>query len=253
MRIDLNADVGESFGNYSIGEDSELFRVITSANIACGFHAGDFTVMNKTIKVAKDKGVSIGAHPGFPDKQGFGRRNMALSPKEIYEMVVYQIGALQAFCHIHHLGLSHVKPHGALYNLAADDADIAMSIAQAVFDTAPNAILFGLCNSELQKAGITIGLKTAGEAFADRKYDDNGRLINRSHSNAVLTTFDDIVKQVESIVMKKQVETISGKIIEMSADTICFHGDGKNVAEIVQKTRKILEAKSVKVAPLEMI
>ncbi|WP_391207949.1 LamB/YcsF family protein [Psychrobacillus sp. L4] len=253
MRIDLNADVGESFGHYILGDDQALFKVITSANIACGFHAGDFTVMNKTVMAAKDNHLSVGAHPGFPDIQGFGRRNISMSETEVYEMVVYQIGALQAFCHIHHVALSHVKPHGALYNIAADDATIASAIAQAVFDIAPNAILFGLCNSQLLVAGNNIGLKTAGEAFADRKYDDTGRLVHRSHPNAVLTHFEDIEKQVENIVMNKQVETSSGKMIEIKADTLCFHGDGNNVVEIVQKTRKILEAKNVKVAPLEMV
>lgn len=253
MRIDLNADVGESFGNCILGEDHALFKVITSANIACGFHAGDFTVMNRTIQAAKENHLSIGAHPGFPDKQGFGRRNISMTPMEIYEMVVYQIGALQAFCHIHCVSLSHVKPHGALYNISADDEKVAQAIANAVLDTAPSAILFGLCNSELLKAGTDIGLKVAGEAFADRKYDDKGRLVHRSHPNALLTEFEDIMKQVESIVIKKQVETSSGKLIDINVDTLCFHGDGNNVAEIVQKTRKILEAKQVKVAPLEMI
>ncbi|WP_144509621.1 LamB/YcsF family protein [Bacillus sp. FJAT-22090] len=253
MRIDLNADVGESFGNYIIGEDDALFKVITSANIACGFHAGDFTVINKTIQAAKENHLSIGAHPGYPDKQGFGRRNLNMSSTEVYEMVVYQIGALQAFCHIHHVSLSHVKPHGALYNRSAEDEEIANAIAKAVLDTAPNAILFGLCNSELLKAGASLGLKTAGEAFADRKYDDKGRLVGRGQSDALLTDFKEIMEQVENIVMKNQVVTRSGKMIDINADTLCFHGDGNNVAEIVQKTRKILEAKNVKVAPLERI
>lgn len=253
MKIDLNADVGESFGNYIIGEDDALFKVITSANIACGFHAGDFTVMNKSIQVAKENHLSIGAHPGYPDIQGFGRRSISMSPNEIYEMVVYQVGALQAFCHIHNVALSHVKPHGALYNTSADDEKTANAIAKAVFDTVPNAILFGLCNSELLKAGKSIGLKTAGEAFADRKYEASGRLVHRSQSDALLTEFDDIMLQVENIVMKKQVVTSSGKIISINADTLCFHGDGNNVAETVQKVRKKLEAKNVKVAPLEMI
>lgn len=253
MRIDINADVGESFGNYVIGQDRELFKVITSANIACGFHAGDFTVMNKTVQAAKENRLSIGAHPGFPDKQGFGRRNIHMTPAEIYEMVVYQIGALQAFCRIHGVPLSHVKPHGALYNIAANDVAVAQAIAQAVFDTIPTAILFGLCNSELLHAGNMIGLNTAGEAFADRQYDDAGHLVDRSKPNALLTKLEDIVKQVELIVMQQQVKTASGKLITIQADTICFHGDGQNVAEIVQKTREILEEKNVKVASLELI
>ncbi len=170
MRIDLNADVGESFGSYTIGEDETLFDFITSANIACGFHAGDFNIMRETVELAARKNVSIGAHPGYPDLQGFGRRAIQMPPREIYNAVVYQIGALKQFCDIQGEPVSHVKPHGALYNTASIDANVAEAIAEAVYDTVPTAYLYGLCTSELLIAGNKIGLKLAGEAFADRRY-----------------------------------------------------------------------------------
>ena len=162
MRIDLNADVGESFGQFMVGEDEALFSSITSANVACGFHAGDFNVMQKTVEQAAGQQVSIGAHPGYPDLQGFGRREMMMSSREIYNAVVYQIGALKQFCDIQGVTLNHVKPHGALYNTASINRTVADAIAEAVYDTVPNAYLYGLCTSELLQAGNKIGLKTAG-------------------------------------------------------------------------------------------
>ena len=252
ITIDINADVGESFGAFSVGEDQELFKVITSANIACGFHAGDFSVMNRTVKEAKKNNLSIGAHPGFPDLQGFGRRNMIMSPEEIYEMVIYQVGALKAFCQLHHVRLNHVKPHGALYNMAAKDSSIAKAVAQATFDMEPDLILYGLCNSELIDAGKMIGLQTAQEAFADRLYDEDGQLVNRTEPNAILTTDEDIVTQVLRIVKDRQVKTKSGDSIRIHANTLCFHGDGKNVSAVVRKVRKVLEENNVRIAPLEL-
>ncbi|WP_342578166.1 5-oxoprolinase subunit PxpA [Psychrobacillus sp. FSL K6-2843] len=252
MRIDINADVGESFGSFKIGEDEELFKVITSANIACGFHAGDFTVMNSTVQEAKKNNLSIGAHPGFPDKQGFGRRNMNMSPNEIYEMIIYQIGALKAFCQIQNVQLAHVKPHGALYNMAAINSSIARAIARAVYDIEPNAILFGLSNSEIIVAGKDLGLQTAQEAFADRLYDEEGYLVSRTEPNAVLATVEDVVNQALRIVKGNEVKTKTGNIISIHADTLCFHGDGKNVSSIVKKVRMVLEENNVKVAPMEL-
>ena len=251
ITIDINADVGESFGAFQIGEDKELFKVISSANIACGFHAGDFTVMNRTVQEAKKNNLSIGAHPGFPDLQGFGRRNMVISPEEVYEMIIYQIGALKAFCQLHKVQLRHVKPHGALYNMAAKDFSIAKAVAQATFDMEPNLILYGLCNSELIEAGKMIGLQTAQEAFADRLYDDDGHLVNRTEPNAILTTDEGIVTQVLQIVKDRKVKTKSGESIRIHANTLCFHGDGKNVATVVRKVRKVLEENNVRIAPLE--
>ncbi|MED3549896.1 5-oxoprolinase subunit PxpA [Cytobacillus praedii] len=241
MRIDLNADIGESFGAYTIGEDQALFQHITSANIACGFHAGDFNVIRETVKSAKDFGVAIGAHPGYPDLQGFGRRELQMTAREIYNCVVYQIGALKVFCEIHGVPLQHVKPHGALYNAAAQKSEIAEAIAEAVYDSIPEAYLFGLCNSELIHAGQRIGLKTASEAFADRRYTEDGRLCSRLLPDAILKSFDDILGQVKEIVFNGRVKTQSGQWQTLQADTICFHGDGKNAALYSAEIRKVLE------------
>ncbi|WP_438315476.1 LamB/YcsF family protein [Sporosarcina sp. FA9] len=247
MRIDINADVGESYGPYIIGEDELLFPFITSANIACGFHAGDFNVIAYTIKKAVDHKLAIGAHPGYPDLQGFGRRNLDMTSREIYNAVVYQIGALQQFCIINNVPLAHVKPHGALYNTAAVKRDVAVAIAEAVYDTAPDAYLFGLSNSELIRAGEEIGLKTAREAFADRRYDENGFLCSRLLPKSVLQTQEEIEKQVLSIILNEEVQTSSGGIIQLQADTICFHGDGNEVSKRVESLRNLLRIKNIMV------
>lgn len=245
MRIDLNADVGESFGAYTIGEDHDLFQYITSANIACGFHAGDFNVMHDTVKKAKEKGVAIGAHPGYPDLQGFGRRNLQMTPVEIYNCMVYQVGALKIFCDIYDVPIQHVKPHGALYNTATENPAIAEAVAEAVYDTVPNAYLFGLYNSEVLKAGKKIGLKTSSEAFADRQYTDEGRLCSRLLPNAVLRTYDEILVQVNEIVFHQRVRGLSGNWIPLKADTICFHGDGAHVVQHTARIRQALEKENI--------
>jgi 5-oxoprolinase (ATP-hydrolysing) subunit A len=245
MRIDLNADVGESFGSYTIGEDGNLFEYITSANIACGFHAGDFNVIHDTVKRAKEKGVAVGAHPGYPDLQGFGRRNLQMTQQEIYNCIVYQIGALKMFCELHDVPVQHVKPHGALYNTAAENPAVAQAIAEAVYDTVPNAYLFGLCNGELIKAGRKVGLRVASEAFADRQYTDEGRLCSRLQPNAVLKTSEEILAQVHEIVFHQRVKGLSGNWVSLQADTICFHGDGANVAEHTAKIRQALEKENI--------
>ncbi|MEH7523274.1 5-oxoprolinase subunit PxpA [Bacillus sp. JJ1503] len=245
MHIDLNADVGESFGTFKIGEDQELFRHITSANIACGFHAGDFNVMEETVKRAKEYGVGIGAHPGYPDLQGFGRRALQMTAREIYNCVVYQIGALRIFCDIHGVPLQHVKPHGALYNAAAENPAVAEAVAEAVYDSSADVYLFGLTNSELIKAGQKVGLKTASEAFADRLYSDDGRLCSRLLPNAVLKSFDDIFEQVKEIIFNERVKTQSGQWLPMKANTICLHGDGDHVAHHTMLIRKALEKAGV--------
>ena len=247
MRIDINADVGESFGAFKIGEDEQLFLQITSANIACGFHAGDFNVMETTVKQAKKHGVAVGAHPGYPDLQGFGRRELKMTPAEIYNMVVYQIGALKQFCEIQGVPLQHVKPHGALYNQAAENYEVAEAIAKAVYDAVPEAILFGLSNSELIKVGKKFHLKTAAEAFADRRYTDEGNLSSRLLPNAVLRTYEEILDQVREIIFHKRMKTVSGNWIDIEADTICFHGDGQNVAQNTALIRQALEKEEIRV------
>ena len=250
MRIDLNADVGESYGQFIVGEDSELFESITSANVACGFHAGDFNVMQRTVENAAKQNISIGAHPGFPDIQGFGRRAMDMPPREIYNAVVYQIGALKQFCDIQGVPIAHVKAHGALYNMAAVNQEVADAVAEAVYDAVPHAYLYGLANGELLEAGKRIGLKTTAEAFADRRYTGEGMLCSRLLENAVLHTYEEIEQQVMDIVLNNQVKTITGETISLQAATICFHGDGENVGNYTRLVRQTLEAKAVQVSAL---
>ncbi|RIN79208.1 5-oxoprolinase subunit PxpA [Staphylococcus simulans] len=250
MKIDLNCDLGEAFGNYSFGGDHQIIPLITSANIACGFHAGDENVMYETVKLAKENGVGIGAHPGFHDIQGFGRRNMDLSPDEIYTLVAYQIGALSAFCRIHDVKINHVKPHGALYNMGARDKDIAHAIAQAVYDVDPSLILVGLSNTLLVSEAEAIGLKAANEVFADRRYEENGQLVSRKESDAVLTDTDEAIEQVVKMVKENKVIAKTGKEIELKADTICVHGDGAHALEFVSKIRERLTKEGISITKL---
>lgn len=250
MKIDLNCDLGEAFGNYSFGGDHQIIPLITSANIACGFHAGDENVMNETVKLAKEHGVGIGAHPGFHDLQGFGRRNMDLSPDEIYTLVAYQLGALSAFCRIHDVKINHVKPHGALYNMGARDKAIAHAIAQAVYDVDPSLILVGLSNTLLVSEAQAIGLKAANEVFADRRYEENGQLVSRKESDAVLTDTDEAIEQVVKMVKENKVIAKTGKEIELKADTICVHGDGAHALEFVSKIRERLTKEGISITKL---
>lgn len=250
MKIDLNCDLGEAFGNYSFGGDHQIIPLITSANIACGFHAGDENVMYETVKLAKENGVGIGAHPGFHDLQGFGRRKMDLSPDEIYTLVAYQLGALSAFCRIHDVKINHVKPHGALYNMGARDKDIAHAIAQAVYDVDPSLILVGLSNTLLVSEAEAIGLKAANEVFADRRYEENGQLVSRKESDAVLTDTDEAIEQVVKMVKENKVIAKTGKEIELKADTICVHGDGAHALEFVSKIRERLTKEGISITKL---
>lgn len=250
MKIDLNCDLGEAFGNYSFGGDHQIIPLITSANIACGFHAGDENVMYETVKLAKENGVGIGAHPGFHDIQGFGRRNMDLSPDEIYTLVAYQIGALSAFCRIHDVKINHVKPHGALYNMGARDKDIAHAIAQAVYDVDPSLILVGLSNTLLVSEAEAVGLKAVNEVFADRRYEENGQLVSRKEADAVLTDTDEAIEQVVKMVKENKVIAKTGKEIELKADTICVHGDGAHALEFVSKIRERLTKEGISITKL---
>ena len=250
MKIDLNCDLGEAFGNYSFGGDHQIIPLITSANIACGFHAGDENVMYETVKLAKENGVGIGAHPGFHDIQGFGRRNMDLTPDEIYTLVAYQIGALSAFCRIHDVKINHVKPHGALYNMGARDKDIAHAIAQAVYDVDPSLILVGLSNTLLVSEAEAVGLKAANEVFADRRYEENGQLVSRKEADAVLTDTDEAIEQVVKMVKENKVIAKTGKEIELKADTICVHGDGAHALEFVSKIRERLTKEVISITKL---
>ncbi|MED4943079.1 5-oxoprolinase subunit PxpA [Heyndrickxia coagulans] len=245
--IDLNCDMGESFGAYTIGRDEEILDLITSANIACGFHAGDPTVMRKTVRMAAEKGVGIGAHPGLPDLMGFGRRNIQISPQEAYDMTVYQIGALAAFAKAEGSTVRHVKPHGALYNMAAKDARLAEAIAEAVYDVSPDLILFGLAGSELVKAGEKAGLKTASEVFADRTYQQDGALTPRREPNALIEDRETAAKQVIRMIKEGAVTSVQGEDVSVRADTICIHGDGRQALHFAAFIRQSLEQEGIKI------
>ncbi|MCQ4087682.1 LamB/YcsF family protein [Saccharibacillus sp. JS10] len=243
--IDLNCDLGESFGAYSIGQDAKILPYVTSANIACGFHAGDPSVMRKTVQSALQAGAAIGAHPGLPDLVGFGRRNMAVSAEEVYAMTVYQIGALEALVRAEGGVLRHVKPHGALYNMAAKQTDLAEAIAEAVYRTNPALILFGLANSELTRAAERSGLVVAHEAFADRGYQADGSLMPRHLPGALIEDMDIAAKRVVQMVMERKISIGSGQHLQIHADTICLHGDGAKALAFAQRIVEACEQEGV--------
>jgi 5-oxoprolinase (ATP-hydrolysing) subunit A len=240
LSVDLNCDLGESYGLYKIGNDEEVLRHITSANIACGFHAGDHNVMMETVKMAKSHGVKIGAHPGFPDLHGFGRREMHLTPQEIYNLTVYQIGAIEAVAKACGTKVVHVKPHGALYNSATRDQVVADAVAHAVLDVNPDIVLFGLAGSLLVKAGKEKGLRVAQEVFADRNYQPDGTLTPRSQSDAMIHDTDAAIRRVLRMVKHGEIEAIDGTVIEIKADTLCIHGDEPKTLEFVVKLKQAL-------------
>ncbi|EZP76964.1 LamB/YcsF family protein [Parageobacillus genomosp. 1] len=249
-RIDLNCDFGESFGVYQLGEEEEILRYVTSVNIACGFHAGDPLVMRKTVRMALEKNVAIGAHPGFPDLLGFGRRNIAVTPEEAYAYVVYQIGALAAFVKAEGGTMSHVKPHGALYNMAAKDAALAEAIAKAVYDVDPTLILYGLAGSELIRAGKKFGLRTANEVFADRTYQQDGSLTPRSNPRAIIVDEHEAVQQVLTMVKEKRVRSLQGIDVAIEAETVCIHGDGKKAVLFAKRLYEALRKEGVVVCSI---
>ena len=238
MRIDLNADVGESFGAYAIGHDSGLMTSITSANVAAGFHAGDPGVLRATIRKAKQHGVAVGAHPSFPDLAGFGRREMKMSPHEVEDLVLYQIAAVAGVAHVEGVSLQHVKPHGALYNMAARDSALAAAIARAVAAFSPSLILFGLSGSELLTAGKAAGLRVAAEVFADRAYEPDGSLMSRKKPGAVI---HDVATVVATAVKMAT---------EGAGETICIHSDTPGADELAAQIRAALQAAGISVRPL---
>ncbi|UIO45024.1 LamB/YcsF family protein [Brevibacillus brevis] len=246
--VDLNCDMGESFGAYQLGNDQEILSYITSANVACGFHAGDPATMRKTVQMALKAGVAIGAHPGFADLVGFGRRNMEISPEEAYDLVVYQIGALQAFVRAEGGVMHHVKPHGALYNMAATRPALAESIALAIYKVNPELVLYGLAGSELTRAGEKIGLITAHEVFADRTYQQDGTLTPRSQPNAIISDQQQSLQQVIRMVCDGRVLTQQGVDIPIQADSICIHGDGAHALAFAQSIREALSGAGITIA-----
>lgn len=249
--IDLNSDLGESFGAYTIGNDKDVLQYVSSANIACGFHAGDPTVMQRTVTLALSQGVALGAHPGLPDLVGFGRRKMAVSPADAYAMVVYQVGALQAFATAQGATLQHVKPHGALYNMAAKDEALAAAIAKAVHDVNPALILYGLAGSYLITEGEKAGLQTASEVFADRTYQPDGSLTPRTQPNAMVTDEDVAIARVLRMITEGVVQAQNGQDIPVKADTVCIHGDGAKALAFAEKIKQALLAHDVAVQPFQ--
>ena len=250
MKIDLNCDLGESFGNYKIGMDEEVIKYISSANIACGFHASDPLVMVKTVSLAKESGVSIGAHPGYPDLVGFGRRNMNVAPEELKAMVQYQIGALNAFCKAAGIKMNHVKPHGAMYNMAAKDEKLAIAISAGIAEVDDSLILLGLSGSELLKAANQIGLKCANEVFADRAYEEDGSLVARTKAGAVITNEEEVIERVIKMIKEHKVKAITGKEIEIKPDSICVHGDNPKALNFVKVIRQRLLQENIKIEAL---
>lgn len=245
FKVDLNSDIGESFGSYKLGLDEEVVKYISSANIACAFHAGDPIIMENTVSLAVKEKVNIGAHPGYPDLIGFGRREMNVTKDEAKNYIKYQIGALWAFTQSHGARLVHVKPHGALYNTAATDIALARAIAEAIYEVDTNLILVGLANSELIKAGKEVGLKVANEVFADRAYNEDGTLVSRKLAGSMIHDTDLAISRVVRMVKEGKVKTINGNDINIQADTICVHGDNPQAVEFVQKIRKVLEDEGV--------
>ncbi len=247
-KIDLNCDMGEAFGAYTIAPDASIMPLITSANIACGWHAGDPHVMRQSVELALQHGVAIGAHPGHPDLLGFGRRQMGLSAAELKEYVTYQIGALAAFVRAAGGRLNHVKAHGAMYNQAAADPGLARAFAEAVAAFDDSLIVVGLANSHLLSEAKQIGLPVASEVFADRGYLPNGALMPRHLPGAVLHDPDVVAARVLTMVKAGQVEASDGSIIQLQADTICVHGDTPEAVKHLQTLRRVLADAQVEIA-----
>lgn len=244
-RVDLNCDLGEGAGS-----DDNILPLVTSANIACGFHAGGPAEMRRTVNAAIAHGVAIGAHPGLPDRENFGRMSRPITPDEAYEMVMYQLGALDGFVRAAGGTMAHVKPHGALYNMAATDPALADAIANAVRDADRGLVLMGLSGSELIRAGQRAGLATASEVFADRGYQPDGSLTPRDRPGAILTDADLVVQQAIDLVRKQRVRAIDGTDVTVHTDTICIHGDGTNAVEFARAIRRGLAEAGVTVASL---
>jgi len=247
MRIDINSDVGESFGAYSIGHDAGLMKSITSANIAAGFHGGDPSVLRETIRQAKTHGVAVGAHPGFPDLVGFGRRELNVTPKEAEDFVLYQVAAVAGVAAAEGVTMQHVKPHGALFNMAVRNAELSAAIARAVAAIDRSLILFGLPGSEILNAGRAAGLRVAAEVFADRAYEPDGSLASRRKPGSVIHDPDAVVARAVRMVKDRTVVATDGSVVQLDADTMCVHGDTPGSDHLAAKIRAGLEAAGVTV------
>ena len=250
MMIDLNSDLGESFGRYILGNDEKLIPLITSANAACGFHAGDPVIIRKTVRLIKEAGIGAGAHPGFDDLQGFGRRNVILSKEELYACVLYQLGALDAFLKAEGLQMAHVKPHGAMYNMAAKDRAMAETICEAVYDYNRNLIILAQESGWLYRAAKLHGLRAAAEVYADRAYQEDGTLVPRSQPGSMIVDPQEALYRVIRMIKEGKVTAITGKDIAVKADSVCVHGDGEHALEFVRTIRKACAEEGITLAPL---
>ncbi len=248
--IDLNADMGESFGNYQLGMDGEVIKYISSANIACGFHAGDPKVMDYTVKIAAENGVGVGAHPGFPDLVGFGRRQMDINPEDVTRDVIYQIGALQAVAKSRGVKLQHVKAHGALNNMASTDYELALAIGRAIKAVDDQLIYVALAGSAMYRAAKELGLRVAGEGFADRAYNPDGTLVSRKKEGAVIHDPDEVVRRVMEMA-HGTITAVDGTKIVTAVDTICVHGDNPRAVDLVRYLKTELEKNGVAVKPMQ--
>ncbi len=246
LKVDLNCDLGESFGRYELGQDVAIMPMITSANVACGFHAGDPGVLHQTVRLTKQYKVSLGAHPGYPDLQGFGRRHIDFSSKEIRDIILYQVGALAAFATVEGIPLVHIKPHGALYNSASKDIAISKAIAKAVHDFDSSLILVGLAGSVLVEVGGSLGLQVANEGFPDRAYSPVGQLMPRDQGGAVIHQPE--IVSANALRLVKDGLQVNGKRVRI--DTLCLHGDNINAVENARVIRQELEAAGVTISPL---
>jgi UPF0271 protein len=250
LKIDINCDLGESFGRYELGEDEEVMVSITSANVACGLHAGDPPVIDRTVQLAARHGVSVGAHPGYPDLQGFGRRTMDLTLDEVEAFILYQIGAVAAFTRAANVALVHVKPHGALYNQAAGDERLAAAVAQSVARFSRDLILVGLAGSALLRAGLEIGLRVASEGFPDRAYNLDGSLRSRRLPGAVLESDDEVCAQAVRLAQEGITITEGDRQTVLPVDTLCIHGDHPGAARRAASIRRVLEEQGIQVQAL---
>lgn len=248
--VDLNSDIGESFGDYKLGMDDEVLQYVTSANIACGFHAGDPLIMEKTVALAASRNISIGAHPGYPDLMGFGRRDLKATPAEVRTYVTYQLGALMAFAAAHGIRVAHLKAHGAMYNMAAVDYNLAKALAEGVHAVDSRIILLALAGSQMVKAAHDVGLMVAEEVFADRAYNEDGTLVARSKPGSMIEDEHVAITRVVRMVTEGKVQAITGKDVAIRADSVCVHGDNPQAVAFVRQIRDELQRQGIDVVPM---
>ena len=250
QKIDMNSDMGESFGKYKLGNDEEIMKHISSANIACGFHAGDPHVLKYTIEMAKQAGTAVGAHPGLPDLMGFGRRAMDVTPAELYDFCVYQIGAVKGFCTALGVPLQHVKCHGILEMMCTKQPELAVAIAAAVKDVDPNLLYMTNAGTRLYLTCRDAGIRVAGEAYGDRAYNDDGTLVSRKLPDSLLTDKDTILARIGQFLDTGSMPTYQGGSVKLDAQSICMHGDTPGAAENVTALRAMIDAKGIEVVPV---